>query len=491
MFKGKRTISSTNVIFQNKTQENAAYFRCMITNDLTNVDIKLNNNLGFKAYSKSVWDADFYKHVHMHEGINLAGQIGNAIAHSTFNQTGNINVAFEKLKDEIIKRGVQFAKNSAASRGGYMAENFLAETYNLDAVIKKSADRAVVPSSNKNGSEDLIYDFGRKKASLKFYSDAEKSAKRQTDPKYGEQERIIPSDQLEDSKEVLDSIAEKNRQKGRYDAAEQQLKTKELLNDKIVGSNGEESTPLSKSDDMKLAKSISEDGSVNMEKINEVLEDTGVVNKAKKGIIINELKGIGVSLAIGLGTGFAIGFIVSLAKNGINPGCMRNSFASGLKAGSMGLVASGINYGIGRGAAFAVNKTIIKSLSETFAEETLKNISQLCTSAITGSLTIMIFSAFQFAMLKNAGYSTKESVIRIGKSAGIQFAVLGTSLLFQALLGGCAGSVVSIIGGVIITGYYVYSFNHGRELQKRLKLYAVSLLEPDLHYILALSNNFN
>jgi len=483
MFNGKRTISSGNIIFKNEAQENAAYFRYKITHDLANVDIKPNNYSEFKAYSKSVWDCDFHKTVSMHEDINLVGQMGNAVAHSTFNQTGNINAAFEKLKSEIIKRGVQFARNTVASRGGYMAENFLAETYNLDAVIKKSADRAVVPASNKNGSADLIYDFGRKKASLKFYSDAEKSAKRQTDPKYGDQERIIPSDQLEDSKEVLDSIAEKNKQKGRYDAADQQLKTKELLNDKIVGSNGEESTPLSKSDDMKLAKSISEDGSVDMEKINEVLEDTGVVNKTKKGIIINELKGIGVSLAIGLGTGFAIGFIVSLAKDGINPGCLGNSFASGLKAGGIGLVSSGINYCIGRVTAFGVNKTIIKSLSETFAEETLKNISQLCTSAITGSLTIMIFSSVQFALLKKAGYSSKESIIRTGKSAGIQFAVLGTSLLFQALLGGCAGSVVSIIGGIIITGYYVYSFNHDRKLQKRIKLYAVSLLEPDLHYI--------
>lgn len=477
MFNNKRTISSANINFSNNSYTfNKPYNKNI--QDLTDIDYVSNHKQTFSQYDKNLWNTNLKIDVHMQEEINVIGQTGNTFAYITYEQTDNINIAFENLKNEVTKRGVQYANNTTATRGGLMAENFVAETYNLDAVIKKSPDRAIVPASNANGSPDIIYDSGNKQASLKFYKDAESSAKRQTDPKYGEQERIIPQDQLENGKEVLDTLADKNTKKGRYDAANQQLKTKELMNDKIVGSNGEESTPLSKSDDMKLAEAISKDGNVDNKKINEVLENTGVTSKVKKSIITNELKGIGISLAIGLGTGFAIGFVVSLAQSGVNPDCLKNSFVSGLKSGGIGLISSVVNYGIGRCVAFAVNKTIIKNISEKFAEEVLKKISHLCTTAIAGSLTIIAFSVYQFTRLKIMGFSTKESIIRVGKSAGVQFVILAVNLIFQAIWGYSAGFVVSIIGGVVITGYYIYSFNHERDLQKRIQLYAISLCEP-------------
>ncbi len=77
-----------------------------------------------------------------------------------------------------------------------MAENFVAESYNIDAVIKKSSDRATVPQGHDKNSPDIVYDHGRQKASLKFYQDAEASAKAQSDPDYGNQARIVPSDMI-------------------------------------------------------------------------------------------------------------------------------------------------------------------------------------------------------------------------------------------------------------------------------------------------------
>ena len=45
--------------------------------------------------------------------------------------------------------------------------------------------------------------YGDEQASLKFYKDAKSSAMRQSDPGYGNQHRIVPSDQVDDAKAEL------------------------------------------------------------------------------------------------------------------------------------------------------------------------------------------------------------------------------------------------------------------------------------------------
>ena len=132
--------------------------------------------------------------------------------------------------NHLSRRGMQYANNTVASRGGYMAENFVADSYNLDATIKRSdAPRATVPEENGLSSPDIQY--GDEQASLKFYKDAKSSAMRQSDPGYGDQHRIVPSDQVDDAKAELAKKAQENRAKGRENAATQQEKTRDLIDD--------------------------------------------------------------------------------------------------------------------------------------------------------------------------------------------------------------------------------------------------------------------
>lgn len=108
-------------------------------------------------------------------------------------QTSRISAAFNQLKNAVIARGKVYAGNSAASRGGYMAEDFVAESYNLDAVIKRvNVPKAITVKSTAKASPDV--QAGDQTASLKYNVDAKSSAKAQLNPAYENQKRIVPKD---------------------------------------------------------------------------------------------------------------------------------------------------------------------------------------------------------------------------------------------------------------------------------------------------------
>ena len=76
---------------------------------------------------------------------------------------------------------------------------------------------------------------------------------------YGNQHRIVPSDQVDDAKAELAKKAQENRAKGRESAATQQEKTRDLIDDRIHGKDGTESTPMTKKQNDDLSKTIKKD----------------------------------------------------------------------------------------------------------------------------------------------------------------------------------------------------------------------------------------
>ena len=398
-------------------------------------------------------------------------------------QTYDIAHAFSQLKGNIIARGNTYANNTLATRRGYIAENFVADTYNLDATIKKVSDRATVPESTQDASPDILYDG--KQASLKFYQDAESSAKAQTNPKYGEQTRIIPSDQVDDGKAKLNELAKKNDTKGRTESADSQRDTAERLEATIKGSEGAESTPLSKKDADDLAKAFKTDESgnktVDETSIDRTLEKTGVTKKVKQAKMMNELRGIGIAAAIGLGTGFAIGLVVSLAQNGLNPNSLKYAFIAGAKQGGCSAVmaAGGAAIGVAaRKATESLTEIVLTGIGANAAEETAKNIATMCNMGVVGSLTIVAFSVYEFARFKQNGYSTKECLLRTGKSAALSFSILIVSIVAQGIWGGCSGLVVSVTAGIIMTGYIITKIQHDKKVTREITYYSIELCRP-------------
>lgn len=363
-----------------------------------------------------------------------------------------LEIEYQKLKDrQIVKRMV-------------MAENFVADSYNLDVTIKRSdAPRATVPEENGRASADIKY--GDEQASLKFCKDAESSAMNQTNPGYGDQHRIVPSDQLDDAKDVLTGSAQKNRLRGREDAAAQQEKTRDLLDDRIRGKDGTESTPLTKKQDDDLSKTIKKDENgnayVDNEAMDKVMEDTGIKGKVKNAIRKNEIQGLASAVAIGAGIGFTIGFAVSLAQSGITPDSVKYAFVNGGKSGVASGVQSVVGYGIGRTIGQIATNAIEGVLSNAGLEITA-NISKMCTMGTVGAITVAVFSTVQFVKLIYHGECLKSAAIQVGKQALFSLSLLAISIAAQGMWGGPAGIIVSIGTGIVIVSYTIADAVHQR-----------------------------
>lgn len=403
-------------------------------------------------------------------------------AYNTSIQTQSIQSAFTTLKDSVISRGLQYANNNAASRGGFMAENWHAETYNLNAAIEKINTTAEVPAVNSKDSADIIVKYNgneEKNISLKYYRDAESSAKAQTNPGYKEQDLLIPENHLEEGKRILHKMAEKNTKKGRNEAAEIQLDAKNRLTDRIEGPGNVESIALSKEDDLELAQAITKDKMVNEEKINSIFEKTGVTQRTKNAVLKNELKGVGIAAAIGVGIGFTIGFAISLAQSGITPDSMKYALAEGGKSGIESGAMAIIGYGIGRGVEQLVTPTIQNVLSNCGVQMT-NNLIKMCNMGIVGMLTIMVSSVYQYTKLRYQGIAMKEALIQVGKQALFSLSLLAVTIVAQGIFGGPAGIIVSIGMGIIFITYSITDIVYQRELSDSLRNYMIDKCKPIL-----------
>ena len=391
-----------------------------------------------------------------------------------FAQTQNIGIGFSQLKDSVIQRGTTYAKNTLASRRGYVAENFIAESYNLDAKIKKSDDYAYVPESNKDASPDIVYDYDSKEASLKFYKDSEQSAKAQTNPKYENQTRVIPEDQVDEAKEFLEKLAKKNEMKGRDEASQLQRQTAEKIDSKIKGRDGVESTELTKkqSDELAEAFTVDENGNtiVDESKIDKVLKETGIETKVRRAKLMNELKGIGIAAAIGFGVGITITAVMELASSGIEAAnfdrIMTNSFFAGVESGVLSI------------ASYGINKLTSNVLNSSFGVNLLTDFGYTLNFAAAGLISIAVFSTYQFIKMKLAGVDTGKALSVVGRQAMFSLSVLAVSVIAQGIYGGAAGIIVSTSIGLIYMAYNVAETVHQRKMAERIREYTIEQYRP-------------
>lgn len=190
------------------------------------------------------------------------------------------------------------------------------------------------------------------------------------------------------------------------------------------------------------------------------------------------LTGIGIAAAIGLGTGFTIGFLTSLAQNGLNPNSLKYAFASGAKQGGVGMASSAGSAAIGLTIGKTLTDAITKKIVDCIAVKSVENIGKMVNIGVVGSLTVIAFSIYEFARLKRMGYSTKESLIRVGKSAALSMVLIVLSVVAQGIWTGPAGMVVSIVAGIVVTGYSLAKIVIDKETSKRITYYTIALSKP-------------
>lgn len=214
---------------------------------------------------------------------------------------GNAYVAgvaetIQKLNDDMNSYAGH--RDSVATLKGFAAEEWHADTFNINAALRGSKSHAVRGDSNLHASSDITMTLGdgtTAEYSLKWYATAEKSANaqaknvieayheycshpRQGDPMtfeqylekngygadadiylsvYNGQGRIIPSDQLEEAiaflsrKIAKDSLSEKP---SRIAVMQSRLETLQKLSDRIKDGNGVESMPLTKEEAEAIAE---------------------------------------------------------------------------------------------------------------------------------------------------------------------------------------------------------------------------------------------
>jgi len=270
---------------------------------------------------------------------------------------------------------------------GNVAEQEQAGTYNINAAVKEEINRMKVPQSNKLASPDVQSNDGETSAGLKYYKSTEETLRQQSKtygeryeeykrksgndisyeeylemnhvdkntspdtPLYQGQQLIIPREQFEELKKLLEENPElKEKYKNVIDSISDRIK-----------SNDVESEPLTTEEAIQLAE-LAKEGNFDIEKFNEnfalknVVEFSDVLRKSAKSaisaatisvildtiptiyeIISSQLKGEKIDSDFFLEKGFdciSVGgraFICGYISAFVSVGCFSGKFGSALQ----------------------------------------------------------------------------------------------------------------------------------------------------------------
>ncbi len=209
----------------------------------------------------------FASHANVAEVVELYGDYDRWIA------------SVEKEIEAFSEHMAQFEgfKTDANKLAGDVAEFWHADTFNIQRALERSAGpRAEVPRTNGYGSPDVK--LGDQSYQLKYYRDADASVMAQSrtfgqdarqgspsaqalldsglagenDPVYGDMERLIPSDQLQEARQAAMRRAATERAR-RPEQALRYEKTKDRLTGNVKDADGTSSMDLSRQQANELA----------------------------------------------------------------------------------------------------------------------------------------------------------------------------------------------------------------------------------------------
>lgn len=191
-----------------------------------------------------------------------------------------------KLYREIAELGTN---KTVETLSGDIAEFYHADTFNIDAILNDSSNRAYVPRVNTFASPDVVLDTGEA-FQIKYYADGAKSARAQavsleeasrnphtssgaiktlasdgatgSDPIYDGMGRLIPDDQLTEADAFLDKKIAKESVV-RPDEVRRYSETKEKLTSTVSDRDGISSKGLSREESKQLARE-SKEGSLDL-----------------------------------------------------------------------------------------------------------------------------------------------------------------------------------------------------------------------------------
>ena len=368
------------------------------------------------------------------------------------NYINNIDAAIDKAFDQISEigktnKGIHFVK-------GDIAEPWHAETAKIYATAK-GLDNIKTKVPRDGSPVDIIAMSPGEflEAQLKYYRSADDTVKAISNPKYDGLIKIVPSDQLEQVKEVSYRLYLENMDK-RPEMAERYLNTHQQATDRLkVG--GAESSPLTDSEALEIAKEIQKDNpdlskhglnTLNFVKWSDILRESGeaALNAA---ILTAVLKTVPHLLEL----------ITSLIKDGeINKDALKEAGLASLRGAGSGALRGG------------VAAAITSSCKAGLLGDALKSVNP----SVVAAVTVVAMNAIHNAIGVYKGELTTEQFADacIKDAFVVSFGVIGAGIgqsiipvpILGAVIGNLVGSVVSVFiyeGGKQIS--YSFFINSG------------------------------
>lgn len=197
-------------------------------------------------------------------GKAMGVDIASNMASDTFQHVTGINNAIEELQKNINEH--QYRGLGVEQFKGYVAEEWHAGTFNIDAKINDSNAHATVLHSRDYGSVDIEIDAGSSKGvdySLKYSNTASQSENMQSAlngnvPKYHGQKRLIASEQLSDAKQIAHKRMLKDAV-NRPNVSKSHAETEKNLVGVVKDKDGISSKELSIKESKEIAKEAKEE----------------------------------------------------------------------------------------------------------------------------------------------------------------------------------------------------------------------------------------
>ena len=404
-----------------------------------------------------------------------------------------VNSVAQKISDLETSIVSRVNLGAIESNAGYLAEEWHAGTFNIDAVARGGKITATTGKSNGLGSSDISLSDGTQ-ASAKYYKTAAASAQQQaksyieryneyssraTDPMsmddwlasnginlsaespelywsiYKDQVRIIPSEQLEDAIKCLERSVKTNAAKDgahRKFVADADQETLKNLTDRLKAADGTESIPLSKTEAEAIAKAAQEGDFT-------AAEFGVTLGGAIKGSYIAKQAMKSGATAAGIEAAMALGpEIYEIIKYGIETGeldeeQLKSAGIDGLSAAGDGFLKGSIS-----------NALIVMFKAGKFGAEYVN-----ASPELVGATTVLVIDSIRYGiMMANGKISTAEYVDLLAQEVVVGAGSLGTSALVGLLFPQATHAIMigGFVGGLIVSAGYTVG-----------KTYALAMLD--------------
>ena len=370
-----------------------------------------------------------------------------------------------------------------AQEAGYLAEKWVAGTFNVNAVANNSVESAWTNNSNGLGSADVTSSFGEE-VSLKYYKSADGSAQAQAtafikaykeyasgtdnplslkeyaDQKgfdsttqkgllssiYEGQTRIIPTDQIDDAIKYLEGKIDKlSSVEGQATAAmtENYQETLSRLKDRLTAPDGTESTPITY-EELQAAAELAKDGKFDYRKLG--IKPSQIIPPK---YILKQAVGTGltaglISAALTIGPDL-LSVLIDAAKNGgFDEDRLNQVGIDGLLSASEGFVEG------------SLSSAITVMCQGGYFGSALEN----AEPSVVATLTILTIDAIRYGYYLAKGEISAEDYGNLMAERTIIAAItLPSAYALTALLGGTqlAGIAGCLAGSVIaVAGFTVF-----------------------------------